>query len=220
MLQYLSIPGPRDAPKGLPGIAFDKLDGQNVRFEWTKKRGWYKFGTRRRLFDENEPGYGPSIALFLNKYGDAIPKVMTDNKDYRGVTECTVFGEFCGPNSFAGMHDPNDVMDVVFFDISVYKKGFVSPRTFLKHFGHLHIPTVVYEGNFNQPFINDVREGKYPVKEGIVIKGNKSSGKPPHNLWMAKVKTKAWLQKLREHCSGNPDMAKFLEENEREQSWE
>ena len=32
---------------------FDKLDGSNLRFEWTKKKGWYKFGTRSWLKKKN-----------------------------------------------------------------------------------------------------------------------------------------------------------------------
>ena len=35
--------------KGLYGrdiIGFDKLDGSNIRCEWSRKRGWYKFGTK------------------------------------------------------------------------------------------------------------------------------------------------------------------------------
>jgi hypothetical protein len=45
---------------------FDKLDGSNLRFEWTKKRGWFKHGTRTRLFDETDPVFGGAIAMFDN----------------------------------------------------------------------------------------------------------------------------------------------------------
>lgn len=43
-----------DAPWGQHCIAFDKLDGSNLRFEWNKKQGWYKFGTRNRMFDRSD----------------------------------------------------------------------------------------------------------------------------------------------------------------------
>ena len=217
MNTYLTIPGPKDAPKGLFCMAFDKLDGQNVRYEWTKKRGWFKFGTRRRLFDQSDSEFSPAINLFLNKYGDAIPKVLRDEKEYRGVNECIVFCEFCGPNSFAGIHDPNDTLDVVLIDVNPYKKGIVSPRSFVKHFGHLHIPAVVYEGNFNTSFILDVREGKYPVKEGVVAKGNKPTGRPPHNYWNCKVKTNWWLEELGRRAATNSELKLMLVDNEREQ---
>jgi hypothetical protein len=215
--EYLSIPGLKDCCKGLPCIAFNKLDGSNLRFEWTKKRGWYKFGTRHRLFDQSDPEYGNSIEMFLRKYGDSIPKVLKDEKDYRGIQECVVFCEFFGEHSFAGIDVPGEPKDVVLFDVNPHKKGIVAPRQFIKHFGHLHIPSVVYEGNFNQQFIQDVREGKYPVQEGVVAKGNKPGGRPPHNLWMAKVKTLWWLQELRRKAEHIDSLRKLLAESEAEQ---
>jgi hypothetical protein len=217
MNQYFHIPGYKDAPKGLPCIAFDKLDGQNVRFEWTKKRGWYKFGTRRRLFDESDVEFGRSIPVFLNKYGDAIPKVLRDEKEYRGITEVIVFCEWVGPNSFAGIHDPNDTLDVVLFDVNPYKKGIISPRQFIKHFGHLDIPRTIFVGNFNQEFINDVRKGRYDVKEGVVAKGNKPNGRPPHNYWCAKIKTLGWLAELKRKSEYIESLRLVLAENEKEQ---
>jgi hypothetical protein len=42
---------------------FDKLDGSNLRFEWKRKGGWYKYGTRHRLFDATDPGFGSAIEL-------------------------------------------------------------------------------------------------------------------------------------------------------------
>jgi hypothetical protein len=218
MKTYWHIDGPNLAPKGLPCIAFDKLDGSNLRFEWTKKRGWYKFGTRRRLFDQSDSEYGQSIETFLKKYGDAIPKTLHDEKDYRGVNECIVFCEFFGEHSFAGFHEPTEPKDVVLIDVCPYKKGIVAPRLFVKHFGHLHIPAVIYDGNFTKEFIQDVREGKYLVKEGVVAKGNKPDGKAPHNLWMAKCKTNWWFQELRRKAEYIEELRLVLAENENEQS--
>ena len=215
--EYLSIPGAKDAPKGLPCIAFNKEDGQNLRFAWTKKRGWYKFGSRHCLFDESNPEFGQSISVFLNKYGDAIPKVLQNEKEYRGITECIAFCEWVGPNSFAGIHDPNDTLDTILFDINPCRKGIIGPRQFIKHFGHLHTPAVLYEGNFNQEFINDIRLDRYPVKEGIVAKGNKPNGKPPHNFWICKVKTLAWLAELKRKSEYIDSLRLVLAENEREQ---
>lgn len=43
---------------------FDKLDGSNLRFEWSRKKGWVKYGTRRRLFDTTDPVFGEAITLF------------------------------------------------------------------------------------------------------------------------------------------------------------
>ena len=83
---------------------------------------------------------------------------------------------------------------MILFDVNVHKKGILDPKTFLKLFGHLHIPELVYEGNLNEPFIQAVRENKLDIKlnEGVVCKGG--SG---HNLWMAKIKTWEYLEKLK-----------------------
>ena len=48
---------------------------------------------------------------------------------------------------------------------------------------------VVYDGTLNKQFIEDVREGRYPVWEGVVAKGDD---------FMVKIKTKAYFAKLSE----------------------
>lgn len=218
MKEYWSIPGPKKSPKGWPCIAFFKHDGSNLRFEWSKKRGWYKFGTRRRLFDETDPEYGRAIPIFLEKFGDQIPRILKKEKEYRSVDQCIVWCEFEGEHSFAGFHDFTDDFDLILLDVNPYKKGIVPPRQFIKHFGSLNVPEVVYEGNFNQRFILDVREGKYPVKEGVVVKGIKPGGHPQHGLWMAKVKTLWWLDELRAKAKENEQYSEVLADNEREQA--
>jgi hypothetical protein len=35
-------------------VAFEKLDGTNVHFIWTRKYGWFKFGTRRKEYSFSE----------------------------------------------------------------------------------------------------------------------------------------------------------------------
>ena len=53
---------------------------------------------------------------------------------------------------------------------------------------------MVYRGRFTGKFAEDVRQGKYGVKEGVVCKG----GTDGSDLWMAKIKTNAYLQRLQE----------------------
>jgi hypothetical protein len=206
MKQYLEIQGPNKAPRQYC-IAFDKYDGSNIRAEWTRKRGWDKFGSRKVLMDKSHP-LGDAIDIFLNTYGDDLEKIFKKDKLFRNCQNVTVFGEYFGPNSFAGWHDPDDEKEVVMFDVSIHKKGMMSPRDFVKMFGHLKIPKIIYEGNFNESFIQDVKDGKYPVIEGVVVKGNLPHGKPPHNLWMAKVKTKTWLDKLKVEAVEHPERFK------------
>ncbi len=206
MKQYLEIQGPNKAPRQYC-IAFDKYDGSNIRAEWTRKRGWDKFGSRKVLMDETHP-LGDAIDIFLNTYGDDLEKIFKKDKLFRNCQNVTVFGEYFGPNSFAGWHNPDDEKEIVMFDISIHKKGMMSPRDFVKMFGHLKIPKIIYEGNFNESFIQDVKDGKYPVVEGVVAKGNLPHGRPPHNLWMAKVKTKTWIDKLKIEAVEHPERFK------------
>jgi len=194
MKEYPSIEGPL-GDFGKPCIAFYKYDGSNLRFEWTPKKGWNKFGTRTRLFDHTDPVFGPAIKLFLDTQAEGVEKVIQDTKEYRNNERVTAYCEFFGPKSFAGIHDlepDNDPKELVLFDINFHKKGILGPRDFVKHFGHLKSAQVVYEGNFNQELIEAVRTRTLPVWEGVIAKGG--SG---HDLWMRKVKSNDYLEKLK-----------------------
>jgi hypothetical protein len=48
---------------------------------------------------------------------------------------------------------------------------------------------MIYDGNLNKQFIENVRNGLYPVVEGVVAKGNN---------FMVKIKTNAYMAKLME----------------------
>jgi hypothetical protein len=140
------------------------------------------------LFDASDPVFGKAIPIFMDTMAEEIVRRV---KDYeRGIQRITVFTEFFGPKSFAGVHDPGDMMDLRLFDAFLFKRGLMSPRAFLKTFGGLpYAAEVVYEGNLNQQFITDVRTGQYPVVEGVVAKGEDFS---------VKIKTNAYFQKLNE----------------------
>ena len=179
-------------------IAFDKLDGQNIRCEWSKNQGWYKFGSRTSMFDEKNEQFGKVIPMFKEKYGDALEEIFKKNKNYRNTKNITVFCEYVGENSFSGRHVPGDKMDVVLFDVApgdFTNNSFVEPKDFIKDFGSLHIPKVIYQGALNTDFINAVKEGKYKVKEGVMCKGVLQDG--TRRVWVVKIKTNAWLEKLK-----------------------
>ncbi|MGP0066256.1 MAG: hypothetical protein ACLQGP_21965 [Isosphaeraceae bacterium] len=63
---------------------------------------------------------------------------------------------------------------------------------------HLPIAGVVYRGKLTGKFAEDVRTGKYCVTEGVVCKG----GPGGSDLWMAKIKTYAYLEKLKRAFGG------------------
>jgi hypothetical protein len=175
---------------------FEKLDGSNIRAEWSKKRGFYKFGTKQLMIDENHPQFGKAVTLFQNKYNEGLSKVFTDKREYREIRNFVVFSEYFGENSFAGYHETGDIMDIVLFDVSMYKKGWVKPKDFIENFSHLDIPRLIYYGNFNRSLINDVKDGKFGVKEGMVVKGLRQT-KGSELVWMTKIKTDWWMKKLK-----------------------
>ena len=180
---------------GLPIVAFDKLDGSNLRFEWGRKRGFYKFGTRNVMIDEKSEQFGKAIPIFLNKYADDLEKVFKQ-KEYRDALSFVCFAEFIGENSEYGQHNNDDTFDTVLFDVNVYKKGFVKPREFVKNFGHLDIPKIVYDGNLNKEFVEDVKQNRFNLKEGVICKGA-LPGKKTDQLYYCKIKTNEWLDNLR-----------------------
>lgn len=178
-----------------PIIAFDKLDGSNLRAEWTAKNGFSKFGSRKRLLSPEEEPLGEGIGLFLEKYGDTLDKRFRKLR----YTKATAFVEFFGEHSFAGFHE-EEPHHVVLFDVHVYKKGILPPQEFLKHFeDHCEVPAVLHEGNPTEDFITSVKEGTLEgmTFEGVVCKGVDKRGR----LVTFKVKNRAWLEKLKNRFS-------------------
>lgn len=222
MKVYWTIQGPNKAPQ-LPCIVFRKYDGNNFRAEWSRKRGWYKFGTRKTMIGPGDEVWGHSIEMFMQTYADDLTKVFTDNKELKKTNEFTVYCEYYGPNSFAGWHDPKDKdKNVILFDVNLYKKGYMSPRDFVKSFGHLKVAEVICECNFGKQFIQDVKDGKIVSEcEGVVAKGVNPKKKPPHGLWMAKCKTRWWMEELERKVAENPEFfTRIFRENVHEQTEE
>jgi hypothetical protein len=169
---------------------FDKLDGSNLRFEWTRKAGWNKFGTRTRLFDHTDPDFGIAIPLFLRFWQDELTKIAREQR----WNHLIVFMEFWGDRSFAGKHDPSDGKRLTLFDACPDKKGILGPKEFLSIFGKCHIPKFFGLFKWTRGFVDRVRQGLEPTGmtfEGVV--GKAGSG---HKLIMAKAKTQAWIDKV------------------------
>jgi hypothetical protein len=171
--------------------AFDKLDGQNLRFEANFKRGFYKFGSRTQMISDKDEQFGIGVNLFMEKYSEPLMNIFSNKWGKDKFTNFTVFAELVGENSFAGKHDPNDELDVVLFDIWIYKKGWVQPQKFIDEFGHLGIPNLIYKGELNEQIINDIQENKFNLKEGVIAKGVDKN-----DTFMMKIKTKSWLKRV------------------------
>lgn len=178
---------------------FDKLDGSNIRVEWSRKQGWNKFGTRNRLLDQTDETFGQVIPLFNDTIASDIEKVLRDER----FDKVTIFMEFWGSQSLAGQHVAEDNKFLTLFDINVYKKGILGPRKFLDLFGHLQfIPKFLGRYNWTRGFVEQVRLGQIPniTFEGVVGKAGDS-----HDLIMAKAKTQTWVDKIKERYLTDAD---------------
>ena len=196
MIEYPHIMGSSRAPRE-HCLAFEKFDGSNIRVKYTSKRGFHLFGSRTQMFDRGHPFLGAAVDLFYKFYEN--PLVDLIEKEWPNEREVIAFLEFFGPNSFAGWHEPTDPKEVVLFDLMIGHKNrkFLLPQEFVKLVGpRCRIPRVIYEGNLNDQFIADVRAGQYIVNEGVVCKGTEKTGAHRGHVWMAKIKTQAYLDKL------------------------
>ncbi len=202
MLHYPKIPGSRDCPGGRC-IAFEKLDGTNLHWDWDPDFGWHAFGTRRDQFNltpagiaqfhQAHPGLRECVDLFLAPGEGGLEVIFRENPRYGGFAGLKAFTEFCGPNSFAGRHRPEDPKRLVLFDVWAEGFGMIGPRQFVSDFSYLPVARVVYEGKLTGKFAEDVRTGKYGVAEGVVCKGGQGGA----DLWMAKIKTYAYRERLK-----------------------
>jgi len=180
---------------------FDKIDGSNFRAEWNQKlskkshftNGFKKFGTRTEMIKHASNPFCKAIDIFEEKYSEHLNKIFRENKIFKGIDIITVYGEFFGKNSFAGQHNWNEELDLIIFDMFLYKKDFLKPGDFIDTFEHLDIPRVIYQGFLDRKIINNVISNEYKLKEGVVFKGTKEN-----KVFMVKVKTQEWLNKVRE----------------------
>lgn len=203
MKEYPSIM--RTPRYGVPVYIFDKPDGSNIRAEWSRKNGFWKFGRRNSLLDDSNPQIVKSKDLFLQTYGESLGKIFTDQR----WTKAVAFFEFWGPQSFAGVHVDSDEHRVTLFDVSYEKKGLMEPRMFLKLFDALPIAPFLHHGTFNVTIEQQIRSGQLPgiTAEGVVCKGSYVS---PGLPLMFKVKTDAWVERVKSLYKGKEKLLEQL----------
>lgn len=172
---------------------FDKVDGSNLRFEWSRKRGWYKFGTRNRLFDTSDEVFGSAIQLFKEQLEPDLNPIFSKLLR-KGVENAIAYAEFFGPSSFAGQHKQDEEKKLYLFDVALYKKGIMGPKQFLDEFGHCQIARFLGHYKWSRDFIQNVRDG---LVGGITFEGVVGKSGEGHKLIMAKAKTRAWIDKVR-----------------------
>jgi hypothetical protein len=196
-LAYPKIPDSKNCPMGRC-IAFEKYDGTNLHWVWEVELGWYAFGTRRDRFDLDDVGIAEfnsahsgldkAPEIFHRDFANPLEAIFRENPRY-DCSEITVFTEFFGSNSFAGMHKENDPKQLVLFDVQT-DNDIIGPEQFIEDFSEVNIARVVYRGKLTGRFGDDVREGKYNVAEGVVCKGSSD------RLWMVKIKTYDYMKRL------------------------
>lgn len=191
---YPSIPnsgGQSFAGLGLVHV-FDKLDGSNLRAEWSKKRGWYKFGSRTQLIDETSDQFAGAPRA-MEAVGE---QVRSHLKSKRAPQKIVIFGEWHGPNSFAGVHDPDDDMRFSVFDICVDNRGWMDPKDFVKTFvGEVDTPDYLGTMNWTRGLIQRVRDGE--LKDDITFEGVVGKTLQGPRLMMGKAKTQEWIDKVK-----------------------
>lgn len=203
MEQYPSI---STAIINTPIYAYDKLDGSNIRAEWTRKNGFSKYGTRTRLLDSGHPFLGEAVGLFEEKYSDDLSRIFKKER----WEKATVFFEYFGANSFAGWHDENEKHDVVLFDVHKYKQGLLTPPEFNKLFRNVHTAELLYHGKPNQEFVQSVKDSTLEGMnfEGVICKGGLDNRR---RLIQFKVKSTAWVSKLKNKFGeGTPEYEALL----------
>ena len=177
-------------------VIFDKLDGTNIHFVFNPQEGWTHFGTRRERFPYTSDGIKEfqSIHYELTE----VPFVFKGMElgqhlklNYSDSKEIIVFFEFLGPESFAGNHQAEDKKELILIDVLLDGK-FLPPEDFVKSFASFDIPRVLWQGKYSGQVVEDIRQGKYQVAEGAILKGTY------HNeVYQAKVKTNRYMELLK-----------------------
>lgn len=202
MKEYPTISGKRRL--GTYVYAFDKLDGSNIRAEWSSKKGFYKFGRRKGLLDHSQPLLLSAPDLIKNKYGKDLDRIFKE----MGGDRYVAFFEFFGGMSEFGSHVKGDDFDVVLIDVAESKGGFIGPGNFLEKFGKVHIPDLVYQGVLTEEVVDLIKAGRLDgiTEEGVVCKVPYVKGK----MDAFKIKTDVWYDKLRAHCGKSSTLFRML----------
>jgi hypothetical protein len=204
--------------------AYNKLDGQNICIKYSPKtKKFDQFGSRKRVFDENDEQFGDAVKWFKNSiYPQLLSQIVTDNSKkkglFQGVDEITFYFEWYGENSFAGVHVPGEELKLALIDVFLKKKGYIEVKPLEELFySHKEIisPELIYRGKLTKDFIKDIQENdwtdpaaKYPqVKEGVVCR--RTTLMKGQRLPKVKYKTKWWMTEL--YKKYDKETAKLLE---------
>lgn len=145
------------------------------------------------MFNADTPFWGQIVPLWHDQM-EFLDHAFRSRKVFAKAESIIVFAEFHGKESFAGQHVDNDPKKLTLFDVNIHKKGFIDPEIFLGEFGEFsNVVKLVHRGLLTPEFISSIRDSSLEeMGEGVVVKGG--SG---HKRWMTKIKTKAWVEKVK-----------------------
>jgi hypothetical protein len=202
MMRYPTIP--KEMPSG-PTVwwVFDKLDGSNIRAQWSfKKKSWSKVGSRTQLLagDSALGPHIPEIKMRLEELSPAWSLAIDSHLGSRGLLggkrkpTVTAFFEYHGPQSFAGGHVLVEPHRLTLLDVHVTGVGFISPKDLLLGFSAVSQPRLLHTGLWTVRMSEMVISGKFPgmTLEGVVGK----SGPQNQDLCAWKLKSHVWLTRL------------------------
>lgn len=214
-LCYPKIPDGTNCPLKKCHV-FEKYDGTNLHWVWNKNKGWHSFGTRRtrfplttsgiKEFNQEHPGLEDAPKIFLSDLSelehifldsDPTRHYVIKNKEKYSSNEVIIFTEFLGEHSFAGQHITNDSKKLVLFDVMV-DNNLILPEELIWDFRDCNIAKLVYKGSYSGKLIEDIRKGKWDLKEGAVCKGTYKN-----KIYMTKIKTNSYLEKLKNEFKDN-----------------
>lgn len=181
---------------------FAKLDGSNIRAEWSAKKGFYKFGRRNGLLDDSNPVLKESPDIIMRDWAVPLNTIFRQMRLQKAIA----FFEFWGDNSFAGAHEDEEHRCTL-IDVSCHPKGIMLPKDFCKTFEGLPHAPLLHHGVFDAAMEEQIRSGTLPNMpfEGVIVKGGYIS---PGLPLMFKVKTGAWFEKLRSLYPTHEDLTK------------
>lgn len=193
MYEYPSIRNTRKIP-----CVEGKIDGSNFRAKWSFKSGFTLFGTRTQLVDGTTPYWNNVVELFQKTIADQLHQTFSDH--FRNEKQAIVFSEFYGDNSFAGRH-VDEPHRLITFDIYLEKyKKFLLPQDFISvaNEANIEIPRIVYRGKNDAALVARVRKNEFNTPEGIIFKGKNRVGNFSGGVLQCKIKTWAYIDKLKE----------------------
>jgi len=183
---------------------FDKLDGSNIRAEYSIKKGFDKFATRKKLMSDDSGILNQSKEL-IQRTEQAVHDIFKKNKWESG----TLFFEFHGKNSFAGFHDPTDKFKASLIDVHVTRMGYLPPKEYLKEFGNrVEMSEFLLVSKFNKTLLEKI---KYGTLDGVTFEGVIGKTVARNKIVRCKVKSKAWIDRLKNQCGDDVKLFDLLE---------